>query len=61
MRMKRRKMKNLRPIRRLVQGKQDFQLTMKLYKNSSETFTPEEREKFYKEIALYLEKIQTRK
>lgn len=56
MRIKRRKMKNLRPIRRLVSGKQDFQLTMKLYKNSSGILTPEEREKFYKEAELLLKK-----
>lgn len=56
MRIKRRKMKNLRPIRRLVSGKQDFQLTMKLYKNSSGILTPEEREKFYKEAKLLLKK-----
>lgn len=48
MRMKRRKMKNLRPIKKLIPGKQDFQLTMKLYKNISGTLTPEEREKFDK-------------
>lgn len=43
MRIKRRKMKNLRPIKKLIPGKQDFQLTMKLYKNISGTLTTEER------------------
>lgn len=47
-------MKNLRPIKRLIPGKQDFQLTMKLYKNISGTLTPEEKEEFDKEIALLL-------
>ena len=57
MRIKRRKMKNLRPIRRLISCGPDFQLTMKLYKNISETLTLEEREKFNKENALLLKKI----
>ncbi|WP_304159580.1 hypothetical protein [Fusobacterium ulcerans] len=57
MRMKRRNMKNLRLIKRLIPGNQDFQLTMKLYKNISGTLTPEERDKFDKKIALLLEKI----
>lgn len=57
MRMKRRKIKNLRPIKRLISCGPNFQLTMKLYKNISGTLTPEERDKFDKKIALLLEKI----
>lgn len=56
MRIKRRKMKNLRPIKKLISCGPDFQLTIKAYKNMSEALTTEEREKFYKEAELLLKK-----